>query len=104
MYRKYIIAEHEDKAHAKDPNDYRYARLKIYAPIDSDLHEITMTYIKKLDNNGAWDFDIQYIEEEHLNIVTFKWNGGVIAVDAINELHFPCEHTIQSEWKVDLIR
>ena len=102
MYKKYRIAEHEDKAHAKDPNNYQYARLKIYAPIDGDLHEITMTYIKKLDNNGAWDFDIQYIEEEHLNIVTFKWNGGVIAIDAINELHFHCEHTIQSEWKIDL--
>ena len=98
MYRKYIIAEHEDKAHAKDPYNYQYARLKIYAPIDSDLHEITMTYIKKLDNNGAWDFEIEYIDNDSKNIVTFKYNGTITALDAVSKLYFNCEHSVKWEY------
>ncbi|MDE6742476.1 MAG: hypothetical protein K2J95_01195 [Lachnospiraceae bacterium] len=103
-YKKYTATKWEkieEKRHAKDPNHFRYARLKIYAPEESDLHEITLTYIKKLDNNGAWDFDVQHIDNENLNIVTFKWNGGVCALDAIAELHFHCEHTIKSEWNIE---
>ena len=104
MYKKYkyIVAEWEEKRYAKDPNKFLYARLKIYAPEESDLHEITLTYIKKLYNNGAWDFDIQHIDDENMNIVTFKWNGGVITLDAMAELHFHCEHTIESEWGIEL--
>ncbi len=101
MYKKYAVAEWEEKRHAKDTNNFQYARLKIYAPEESDLHEITLTYIKKLYNNGAWDFDVQHIDDEKLNIVTFKWNGGVITVDAMAELHFRCEHTIKSEWGIE---
>ncbi|MCM1506586.1 MAG: hypothetical protein NC177_05555 [Ruminococcus flavefaciens] len=66
------------------------------------MHEITLTYIKKLYNNGAWDFAVQHIDDKNLNIITFKWNGEVCAVDAIAELHFHCEYTIKSEWGIEL--
>lgn len=100
MYKRYENAETEDRRHAKDSNNFRYGRLTISAPEESDLHEITLTYIKKLDNNGAWDFDVKHADGE--NIVTFKWNGGVIAPGALLELHFHCEHTIKSEWGIEL--
>ena len=91
-------SELQDKRHAKDPNNYKYAKLIIFAAEKRDLHEITLTYIKTLDNNGAWDFDIKYINEEKLNIVTFKYNGTITAADAISKIHFNCEYTIKSEW------
>lgn len=88
----------QDKRHAKDTHNFKYAILKIYAPEKSNLHEITQTCIKTLDHNGAWDFDIQNIDDEKTNIVTFKYNGTIAASDAIQKLHFHCEHTIKSEW------
>lgn len=91
-------AELQDKRYAKDPNNYKYAKLKIFAAEKSDLYEITLTYIKTLNYNGAWDFDIKHIDEENLNIVTFKYNGTITAADAISKLHFNCEYTIKSEW------
>lgn len=42
-YKKYTATKWEkieEKRHAKDPNHFRYARLKIYAPEESDLHEL----------------------------------------------------------------
>ena len=45
-----------DKAHNKNPNDYQYARIVICAPDPGNLHEITLTHIKTLNYNGAWDF------------------------------------------------
>lgn len=88
----------QDKRHAKDPNNFKYAKLKIYAPEKSDLHEITLTCIKTLDHNGAWDFDIQSIYGENTNIITFKYNGTIAAMDAVQKLHFNCEHTVKFEW------
>ena len=44
-----------DKAHEKDPENYEYAKLIIYAPDEVDLHETTLTYINTLNYNGAWD-------------------------------------------------
>lgn len=99
MYKRYENAEMEDRRHAKDPNNFQYSRLTISAPEESDLHEITLTCIKKLDNNGAWDFEVRHVDGE--NIVTFKWNGGVITPSALSELHFHCEHTIKSECGIE---
>ncbi len=48
-----------DKAHAKNPNDYEYARIIIYAPDASNLHEMTLTYINTLnyyDHTAKWEF------------------------------------------------
>ena len=44
MYKKYVVsyAEWEEKRHTKDPNHFQYARLKIYAPEESDLHKIIL--------------------------------------------------------------
>ncbi|MDE6658354.1 MAG: hypothetical protein K2J88_07225 [Oscillospiraceae bacterium] len=89
--------EYLEKAHAKNPNDYRCARIKIYAPDESDLHEITLTYMKTLDHNGAWDFEIEHIDKDNMNIVSFKYNGTITALDAISKLHFHCEHSVK--WK-----
>ena len=86
-----------DKAHAKNPDNYRNARIFIYAPDESDLHEITLYCIKTLDNNGAWDFDIERIYNDHKNVVTFKYNGTITALNAVSEVHFHCEHTIKWE-------
>lgn len=86
-----------DKARAKNPNDYEFARIIIYAPDESDLHEITLTYIKTLNNNGAWDFEIEHIDNDCRNIVTFKFNGTITALDAISKLHFHCEHSVKWE-------
>lgn len=94
--------ELQDNRHAKNPNNYKKAKLKIYAAEKNDLHEITLTCIKMLDNHGAWDFDIEHIDDKNLNIVTFKYNGTITAADAISKLHFNCEHTITSEWETKL--
>lgn len=53
MYKRFERAQWKEKCHNKDPNHFRYAGLQIYAPIESDLYEIILTYIKKLHNNGA---------------------------------------------------
>ncbi|MGN0598434.1 MAG: hypothetical protein ACI4JK_00955 [Oscillospiraceae bacterium] len=88
-----------DKAHAKNPNDYESARIIIYAPDESNLHEITLTCIKTLNYNGAWDFAVEHIDKENLNIITFKYNGTITAADAISKLNFHCKYTIKSEWE-----
>lgn len=86
-----------DKAHVKNPNDYKYARIIIYAHDESDLHEITLTYIKTLNYNGAWDFEIEHIDNDCKNIVTFKYNGTITALNAIQKLHFHCEYSVKWE-------
>lgn len=87
-----------DKAHIKNPNDYEIARVIIYAPDESDLHEITLYCIKTLNNNGAWDFEIEHIKNDYKNIVTFKYNGTITALDAVSELNFHCDHSIKWEY------
>ncbi len=87
-----------DKAHAKNPSDYEYARIIIYAPDESNLHEMTLTYINTLNYNGAWDFEIENIEKEHTNIVTFKYNGTITASNAFSKLHFNYDHTAKWEF------
>ena len=90
-------AELQEKRHAKDPNHFKYAKLKIFAAEKSDLHEITLTCIKTLNDNGAWDFDIEHDDNENQDVITFKYNGTITAADAITKLHFQCVHTIKSE-------
>ena len=95
---QYLELEYLGKAHAKDPNDYKCARIIIYAPDESNLHEITLTYIKTLDHNGSWDFEIEHINKENINIVTFKYNGTITALNAFSKLHFHCEHSVKWEY------
>lgn len=90
--------EYLDKAHAKNPDDYCCARIKLYAPDESDLHEITLTYLKTLDHNGSWDFEIEHLNQDHMNIVTFKYNGTITPLTAISKLHFHCEHSVKWEF------
>lgn len=73
------------------------ARIIIYAPEESDLHEITLTYIKTLDHNGSWDFEIEHVDKDK-NIVNFKYNGTITALDAYSKLHFHCEHSVKWEF------
>lgn len=98
MQIRYLKQEWADKAHEKDPAHFQYARLTVTAPDEADLHEITLTCIKKLDSNGAWDFSVQHTAQT--NVVTFKWNGCIIAPDALGKLHFHCPHSIQTEWGI----
>ena len=86
-----------DKAHSKNPNDYQYARIVICAPDPGDLHEITLTHIKTLNYNGAWDFEVEHFEHEHKNIVTFKYNGTITALDSVSKLHFHCDYSVKWE-------
>ncbi|MBP3271267.1 MAG: hypothetical protein J6M17_03425 [Ruminococcus sp.] len=37
-----------DKAHEKDPDSYRRARVTVCAPDDSDRHEITLHCVKDI--------------------------------------------------------
>ena len=90
-----------DKAHEKDPENYEYAKLIIYAPDEADLHEITLTYINTLNYNGAWDFEIDHDDNNHKNIVTFKYNGTITALNAAQKLHFHTIHEISWEWNID---
>lgn len=90
--------EHSEKAHAKDPDNYSRARIKIYAPDEANLHEITLTCIKVLDSNGSWDFEIAHSDKDNMNIVAFKYNGTITAVTALSKLNFHCEHQIKWEF------
>ena len=92
-------AELQEKRYVKDPNHFKYAKLKICAAEKSDLHEITLTCIKTLNDNGAWDFDIEHDDNENQDVITFKYNGTITAADAISKLRFQCVHTIKSEWE-----
>ena len=86
----------EEKQCAKDANHYQMAKFKVYAPDESDLHEITLTYIKTMDHNGAWDFEVVHMDKESTNIITFKWNGGVRLLDAMSKMpKFGCEYKKQ---------
>lgn len=83
--------------HAKDPDNFSCAKLKITAPDESDLYEITLTCIKTLDHNGAWDFQVEH--SDNANIIVFKYNGGVIVSDALSKQpKFSCEHKIQLQY------
>ena len=85
-----------DKAHEKNPNDFRNARVIIYAPDESDLHEITLFCIRVLDHNGAWGFKVEH--DNHNNIIIFKYNGTITACDAVSKIRFHCINSIKWEW------
>lgn len=76
-----------------------YARLEIYAENPEELHEITLTYIKVLSGNGAWDFKI-LSPDDKTNEVIFRYNGGISALDAISKLpRFNCRYSVKTDWK-----
>lgn len=76
-----------------------YARLEITADNLEELHEITLTYIKVLSGHGAWDFKISSSGGK-TNIVIFRFNGGVAAVDVISKLpRFGSEYIVKSDWR-----
>lgn len=78
-----------------------YARLEITADNPENLHEITLTYIKALSGSGAWDFKITS-PDGGTNVVIFRFNGGVAAVDAVSKLpHFGCEYRVKADWKYE---
>lgn len=85
-----------EKAHEKNPNHFKYARGIIFAPDESDLHEITLFCIRVLDHNGAWDFEVAH--ENQKNIITFKYNGTITACEAVSKINFHCDHSIKWEW------
>ena len=86
----------EEKQCAKDVNHYQQGKLKIYAPDDSDLHEIMLNCVRTMDHNGGWDFELKHLDDEKAVIIYFKWNGGVRLADALGrQPKFSCEHRKQ---------
>ncbi len=86
-----------DRRHEKNPNDFKTASIIISAPDESNLFEITQTYIKTLNDNGAWDFNLSYSKGR--NTIIFKYNGTIAAPDSIGKLNFNCEYNVKSNWK-----
>ena len=95
---KEAMNPHWDQAHEKDPNKFWIAKLIVSAPDESDLHELTLFCIRVLDHNGAWDHKIEHIDNAGQNIITFKYNGTITALDAISKIRSNCEHSIKWEW------
>lgn len=87
-----------DKAHEKNLNDFKNASVIVFAPDESDLHELTLFCIRVLDHNGAWDFKIEHIDHEEQNIITFKYNGTITALNAISSIRSHCIHSIKWEF------
>lgn len=87
-----------DASHEKDPNNFRNARVIVFAPDDSDLNELTLFCIRVLDHNGAWDFKTELIDNENQNIITFKYNGTITALDAVSKIRSQCIHSIKWEF------
>ena len=87
-----------DKAHEKDPDNFKNASVTISAPAESDLHELTLFCIRVLDHNGAWDFKIEHIDNAKQNIITFKYNGSITALDAVGKIRSHCDHSIKWEF------
>ena len=84
-----------DSAHEKNPNDFKKAKVIVFAPDESDLHELTLFCIRVLDHNGAWDFEIEHIDNAEQNIITFKYNGTITALNAITKIRSHCVHSIK---------
>ena len=87
-----------DASHEKNPDNCRNARVIVYAPNDSNLHELTLFCIRVLDHNGAWDFKTERIDNENQNIITFKYNGTITALDAVSKIQSRCDHSIKWEF------
>lgn len=87
-----------DAAHSKEPNNFSNARVIVSAPDESDLHELTLFCIRVLDHNGAWDFKIEHIDNAEQNIITFKYNRTITALDAVSKISSHCVHSIKWEF------
>ena len=87
-----------NQSHEKNLNDFRNARVIVSAPEESDLRELTLFCIRVLDHNGAWDFEIEHIDNTEQNIITFKYNGTITALNAISKIRSHCAHSITWEF------
>ena len=90
LYRGLPREEISDRAHHMDPSAYETARFTFYSQNQEELHEIVQTYINTLCYNAAWDFDITEGMEgrEYKTVLTFKYNGTILALNAVQKLHF----------------
>lgn len=87
-----------EPAHEKNTNYFGNARVIVFAPDESDLHELTLFCIRVLDHNGAWDFKIEHIDNAEQNIITFKYNRTITALNAISKIRSHCVHSIKWEF------
>ena len=87
-----------DQAHEKNSNNFKNARVIVSAPDESDLHELTLFCIRVLDHNGAWNFEIEHIDNTEQKIITFKYNGTINALNAISNIRSHCVHSIKWEF------
>ena len=92
-----ISTEINEKCHEIDLNNFKNAKITVYAPDESERHKIVATLINTLSYNGAWDFSVA--NNNDTSVVHFKYNGTIAVADSISKLNFKCECSIQSEWE-----
>ena len=90
-----------DKAHNMNLLDYKMASLIFYSQNKEELHEIVQTHINTLSYNAAWDFKITEDTEglEYKVILSFKYNGTILACNAIGKLHFGYSYRREAKWR-----
>ncbi|MDE5894249.1 MAG: hypothetical protein K2H45_15145 [Acetatifactor sp.] len=93
--------EISDRAHRMDLSAYETARFTFYSQNQEELHEIVQTYINTLCYNAAWDFDVTegMEEREYKTVLTFKYNGTILALNAVQKLHFGYAYRKEFDWR-----
>ena len=93
--------EISDKAHHMDLSAYETACLTFYSHSREELHEIVQTHINTLSYNAAWDFNIreEMEETEYKTVLTFKYNGTILAANSIGKLHFGYSYHRKCDWR-----
>ena len=90
-----------EKAHSMNLQEYKTARLTVYSQSREELHEIILTYINTLSYNAAWDFHtFDSIEgSEYKTVLTFKYNGTILVLNALQKLHFGYVYRQELKWR-----
>lgn len=59
------------------------------------------TYINTLCYNAAWDFHVTEGLEggEYRTVLTFKYNGTILAFNAVQKLHFGYAYRKEFTWR-----
>lgn len=100
FYRGLPREEISDKAHHMDLSAYETARFTFYSRNQEELHEIVQTYINTLCYNTAWDFNVTegMDEDGYKTVLTFKYNGTILALNAVQKLHFGYSYRKEFIW------
>lgn len=101
LYRGLPREEISDRAHHMDLSAYETARFTFYSQNQEELHEIVQTYINTLCYNAAWDFNVteETDGDGYKTILTFKYNGTILALNAVQKLHFGYSYRKEFVWR-----